>query len=115
MARSPLGELEITEGDFHVHLVRTAQGVAPVQSEAPSAAGFVVSAATYGVVHLSPAPDAAPFVQVGQHVEVGQSLCVIEAMKVFSPIEAERAGTIVAILATDGADVTAGQPLFRLE
>ena len=115
MARSPLGEFEITEGDFHVHLVKTAQGVAPVQSETPSAAGFVVAAATYGVVHLSPAPDAAPFVQVGQRVMVGQSLCVIEAMKVFSPIEAEQAGTIAAVLVTDGADVTAGQPLFRLE
>ena len=115
MARSPLGELEITEGDFHLHLVRTAQSVAPVHSGAPSATGFVVAAATYGVVHLSPAPDTAPFVQVGQRVEVGQSLCVIEAMKVFSPIEAEQAGTIAAVLVTDGADVTAGQPLFRLE
>lgn len=115
MARSPLGEVEISEDDFHVHLVKTVQGVAPVPSEAPPTAGFVISAATYGVVHLSPAPDAAPFVQVGQRVEAGQSLCVIEAMKVFSPIEAEKAGTIVAILVADGADVTAGQPLFRLE
>lgn len=115
MARSPLGELEISEGDFQVHLVKTARGVAPISSEAPSAAGFIVTTPSFGVVHLSPAPDAAPFVQVGQRVEAGQSLCVIEAMKVFSPIEAETAGTIVAILIADGADVTAGQQLFRLE
>ena len=115
MARSPLGELEITEGDFHLHLVRTAGGIEAAAPESPLVAGFAVAAATYGVVHLSPAPDAEPFVQVGQRVEAGQSLCVIEAMKVFSPVEAEQAGTIVAVLVADGADVTAGQPLFRLE
>ena len=115
MARSPLGELEITEGDFHVHLVKTARGVVSAKPETPVALGSVVTAATYGVVHLSPAPDAAPFVQLGQHVELGQSLCVIEAMKVFSPIEADKAGAVTAILVADGAEVTAGQPLFRLE
>ena len=115
MARSPLGELEIAEGDFHVHLVKAGNGVevSPPASQPPS--GHVVTAASYGVVHLSPAPGADPFVAVGQHVEIGQSLCVIEAMKVFSPVEAEQAGTVAAILVADGADVTAGQPLFRLE
>jgi acetyl-CoA carboxylase biotin carboxyl carrier protein len=115
MAQTPLGELEIAEGDFRVHLVKTATGIEPAPGEEVVAAGQIVTAASFGVIHLSPAPDAEPFVQIGQRVEAGQSLCVIEAMKVFSPIEAEVAGTVTAILVADGADVSAGQPLFRLE
>ncbi len=115
MAGSPLSELELTDGDFHIHLIRTAQGVAPLAAPLPIPSGEVVRSSSYGVVHLAPTAGAEPFVKVGQQVEAGQSLCVIEAMKVFSPVEAERAGTIAAILVTDGAEVPAGQPLFRLE
>lgn len=116
MAKSPLAELAIAEGDFRVHLVKASSGTVTAAPAAQSAqAGTIVTSASYGVIHLAPAPDAEPFVHVGQQVEVGQSLCVIEAMKVFSPLEAEQAGTVAAILVTDGADVTAGQPLFRLE
>lgn len=115
MAQTPLGELEIAEGDFRVHLVKTARGIEPAPPAEAMAEGRIVAAASFGVIHLSPAPDAAPFVQIGQRVAAGQSLCVIEAMKVFSPIEAEAGGTVSAILVADGADVTTGQPLFRLE
>lgn len=116
MANSPLSELELTDGDFHIHLVKTADGVvtaAPVAAAEP--AGAAVTAPSFGVVHLAPSAGAEPFVKVGQRVEAGQPLCVIEAMKVFSPVEAEGAGTVAEILVEDGAEVSAGQPLFRLE
>lgn len=117
MARSPLSELEVSDGDFKVHLVRNRDGqpvqASPILSVAPG--GHEVLAPTYGVVHLSPDPASPLFVVVGQVVTVGQPLCIIEAMKVFSTIEAEMPGTVADILVAQGAEVTAGQPLFRLE
>lgn len=115
MADSRLSELELTDGDFHIHLVKAAQGIVPALAPEPVLTGEIVKSLSYGVVHLAPSAGAEPFVKVGQQVETGQSLCVIEAMKVFSPVEAEHAGTIAAILVEDGAEVTAGQPLFRIE
>jgi acetyl-CoA carboxylase biotin carboxyl carrier protein len=116
MARSPVVELEIADGEFEVRLKKDTGGeVAPVPVLASKAAGHEIVASTYGVIHLGPAPASAPFVALGQSVAVGQSLCTIEAMKVFSSIEADRAGTIAAILIEDGAEVAAGQPLFRIE
>ncbi|WP_175528420.1 acetyl-CoA carboxylase biotin carboxyl carrier protein [Devosia crocina] len=118
MARSPVAELEISDGDFEVHLKKAASGQAvAAMPPAPSKAkkGYDVVAASFGVIHLSPAPGADPFVALGQAVTAGQSLCTIEAMKVFSPIEADRAGTLAAILVEDGAEVSAGQTLFRIE
>jgi acetyl-CoA carboxylase biotin carboxyl carrier protein len=118
MAKSPVAELEISDGDFEVRLVRDAGGAiasTPAPAAAEASTGHEVVAASHGVIHLSPAPGSAPFVEVGQAVSVGQTLCVIEAMKVFSPIEADRAGTIAAILVADGAEVAAGQKLFRLD
>lgn len=115
MARSPVVELELADGGFEVHLKKDSGGkAAPVPAPAPKAAGHEIVASTYGVIHLSPAPASAPFVTLGQSVAVGQSLCTIEAMKVFSAIEADRAGTVAAILVEDGAEVAAGQPLFRI-
>ena len=117
MARSPLSELEVADGEFKVHLVRGGDGqptqVSPASSAAPG--GHEVQAPTYGVVHLSPDTASPLFVVVGQVVTVGQPLCIIEAMKVFSTIEAEVAGTIAEILVAEGAEVAAGQPLFRME
>lgn len=117
MARSPVDELELREGDFEVHLKKSAGGqVAAVPpSPATPERGYDVVAASYGVVHLSPAPGAPPFVTLGQTVAAGHSLCTIEAMKVFSPIEVDRAGTVTAILVEDGAEISAGQALFRIE
>jgi len=68
-----------------------------------------------GVLHLSPAPGADPFVCVGQAIRVGDTLCIIEAMKVFNAIRAERDGTVAAVLVTSGNEVEAGQMLMRIE
>lgn len=118
MERSSVAELQISDGDFEVHL-RKAEGsgsVAPAAAVAPpQPAGHEVVSTSFGVIHLRPAPDSPPFVTIGQTVSVGQSLCTIEAMKVFSPIEADRAGIIAAILVEDGTEVAAGHALFRIE
>ena len=68
----------------------------------------------FGVVHLTPSPDASPFVVVGQAVKAGETLCVIEAMKVFNNICAERNGVVDAVMATSGSEVEAGQLLMRI-
>ena len=117
MALSPLSELEVADGAFKVHLVRSPDGRPTEASLAlPTAPGSTeVLAPTYGVVHLSPDAASPPFVVVGQAVAIGQPLCIIEAMKVFSTIEAEVPGMIAEILVAPGAEVAAGQPLFRME
>jgi acetyl-CoA carboxylase biotin carboxyl carrier protein len=68
----------------------------------------------YGIVHLEPSPGTPPFVRVGDPVRAGQTLCLMEAMKVFSELRAERDGTIEAVLVQAGQEVEAGQALFLL-
>jgi acetyl-CoA carboxylase biotin carboxyl carrier protein len=67
-----------------------------------------------GIVHLTPAPGEAPFVNIGDTVAEGQVLCTIEAMKMFNALEAEFGGTVVEILVKPGDEVDLGQPLFRV-
>lgn len=141
VSRSQVTDLELTEGATTLRLswsgtVPTARppvegapsrplplpaeaSVAPAPAndapavEAPAAIDAVRSP-SFGVFHRTPAPDAPPFVTVGATVEAGQTLCLIEAMKVFTAITAPQAGTVEAILAESGEEVEAGQPLFRL-
>ncbi|WP_244306136.1 acetyl-CoA carboxylase biotin carboxyl carrier protein [Paraburkholderia lacunae] len=68
----------------------------------------------FGVVHLTPAPGEAPFVNPGGTIEEGQVLCTIEAMKMFNAIESEFGGAVLEILVTPGSEVESGQPLFRI-
>lgn len=72
-----------------------------------------VAAPLFGIVYLQPAPSAPAFVSVGQSVTSGAPLCVIEAMKMFHEVRAERDGTIAAILVSSGQEVEAGQQLMR--
>ena len=74
--------------------------------------GFVQRAPMVGTYYASSAPDKPPFVSVGQAVKAGETLAIIEAMKMFNPIEAETAGTVVAILGQNGQPVEFDQPLF---
>ncbi|WP_281701163.1 acetyl-CoA carboxylase biotin carboxyl carrier protein [Acetobacter malorum] len=136
--RAPLRELEISEGGQTLKITRSEQGAAagapapsrPSVSVEPSAgqtpsspaptpaaqpqAERVVTAPMYGTLHLSPSPDAPPFVAVGDTLSVGQQIGLIEAMKVFTPVKTDVAGRIEAILVTDGSEVEADQPLIRL-
>ncbi|WP_051386146.1 acetyl-CoA carboxylase biotin carboxyl carrier protein [Actinokineospora inagensis] len=86
--------------------------VAPVAAETPAPAGIEVKALLVGVFYRCPAPGEAPFVEVGDRVEAGQQLGIVEAMKMMNPVVADRAGVIAAVPATDGEVVEFDQPLF---
>ncbi len=82
---------------------------------APQAQKVFIKSPMVGTFYASPAPDAAPFVQVGASVEVGQVICIIEAMKLMNEIKAEVRGKISEVLVHNGDPVEFGQPLFSLE
>jgi acetyl-CoA carboxylase biotin carboxyl carrier protein len=125
MADSGLAEMTYSENGWTLHLVRDAappaansqRRVSSVETpttvpEAP-APSLDIEAPLAGIVHLRPTPEAPPFLEVGQAVRAGDALCIIEAMKVFNTIRAERDGVIAAVLVSSGVEVEAGQPLFR--
>ena len=74
--------------------------------------GELVRAPMVGTYYASPSPDAEPFVSLGQRISEGETMCIIEAMKMFNQIEAETSGTVVAILVENGQPVEFDQPLF---
>jgi acetyl-CoA carboxylase biotin carboxyl carrier protein len=130
MASSDLTELQANKDGWALKLVRRtspasvsgsppqpfAQGIQlePGTSAIAGKAGAEVRAPLFGVIHLNPSPDAPPFVVAGQAVKAGETLCVIEAMKVFNNICAERDGVVEAVVATSGSEVEAGQLLMRI-
>jgi acetyl-CoA carboxylase biotin carboxyl carrier protein len=137
VAESGIAELEITEGEGKVRIVKFSQTVQPVAYQLPEAAapaapasaapapaaapvpaapapiqGHVVKAPMVGTFYRAPNPGAAPFVDVGATVKEGDPLCIIEAMKLLNEIEADKAGVIKEILVENGEPVEYGQPLF---
>jgi len=130
---SGIAELEIKEGEEFVRISRSSSAVqhvyaAPQQQSMPVTAAAPLSAATpaapaapeghvvkspmVGSFYRSPSPGANPFVDIGQTVSVGDTLCIIEAMKLLNEIEADHSGVIKAILVESGQAVEFGQPLF---
>ena len=89
-----------------------AESAAPARAGAEMPDGHVVRSPMVGTFYASPSPDAAPFVKVGQAVKAGETLGIIEAMKMFNPIEADVSGTVTAILASTGRPVEFDEPLF---
>lgn len=77
--------------------------------------GEVVKSPIVGTYYESPSPDSDPFIKVGDHVDAGQTLCIVEAMKIMNEIEAEFAGTIQKILVSDASPVEFDQPLFIIK
>ncbi|WP_087026787.1 acetyl-CoA carboxylase biotin carboxyl carrier protein [Thaumasiovibrio subtropicus] len=138
---SGISELEISEGEESVRISRTSNVVAaaaPVQyaaapapvaapaveaapavaTEAPAAevvSGHQVLSPMVGTFYRAPSPDASSFVEIGSQVNVGDTLCIVEAMKMMNQIEADKAGVVKAILATDGDAIEFDQPLFVIE
>jgi acetyl-CoA carboxylase biotin carboxyl carrier protein len=133
-----ISEIEIKEGEESLRLSRysthaespqvryvsppppTTHQVAPTHlaTEAKpvlAASGHKVYSPMVGTIYMSSSPEAAPFVTVGKSVTTGDTLCIIEAMKMFNEIEADRNGVITAILATNGDPVEYDQPLFVIE
>ncbi|MDD5298037.1 MAG: acetyl-CoA carboxylase biotin carboxyl carrier protein [Rhodocyclaceae bacterium] len=132
---SGISELEVTEGEEKVriakypaasqaptyHMAAPAMQAAPLPAApAPAAVaapaaepdGHVVKSPMVGTFYRTSSPDAKPFVEVGDAVAKGATLCIIEAMKLMNEIEADAAGTIKAILVESGQPVEYGQPLF---
>ena len=133
---SGIAELEITEGEEKVKIVKggavtmtaipqvavaaapavaapAAAAAAPAETE-PGQEGHVVKAPMVGTFYRSPSPDAKAFVEVGQAVKEGDTICIIEAMKLMNEIEADASGVVKAILVENGQPVEYGQPLFIL-
>lgn len=133
---SGISELEITEGEEKVKIVKggavsstavplgasaaearpaaATAAAAPVAEPAAGQEGHVVKAPMVGTFYRSPSPDAKPFVEVGQSVKEGDTICIIEAMKLMNEIEADASGSVKAILVENGQPVEYGQPLFIL-
>ncbi|HEV3007494.1 MAG TPA: acetyl-CoA carboxylase biotin carboxyl carrier protein [Burkholderiales bacterium] len=132
---SGIAELEITEGEEKVKIVKggvvtvaaaqpmaiaappaaaAAGAAAPAAEPEPGQEGHVVKAPMVGTFYRSPSPDAKVFVEVGQAVKEGDTICIIEAMKLMNEIEADASGVVKAILVENGQPVEYGQPLFIL-
>ena len=138
---SGISELEITEGEEKVRIVKgamvtttpvaapppaahaasAAQPSAAASAEAPSASeppsapeGHVMKSPMVGTFYRSASPDAKTFVEVGQTVKEGQTVCIIEAMKLMNEIECDKAGVVKAVLVENGQPVEYGQPLFLI-
>ena len=134
---SGIAELEITEGEEKVKIVKggavsvlpgpalaapaperaaPAPGAPAPSVPEPQAApeGHVVKAPMVGTFYRSPSPDAKPFAEVGQTVKEGETVCIIEAMKLMNEIEADAGGVVKAILVENGQPVEYGQPLLIL-
>lgn len=140
--QSGIAELEITEGEEKVRISRTGNGatfmqpMSPnvmmsadglhttqamqvIQPVAPAAApepvGHTLKSPMVGTFYRSPSPGTPPFVEIGQAVTKGQTLCIIEAMKLLNEIESDASGVVKAILVENGQPVEYGQPLFVIE
>lgn len=144
LEESNIDEIEIKEGEESVRISRNSaqaalmaapvqQGYAPVAPPPPAAvapapapapaptapepeaaSGHVVNSPMVGTFYSSPSPASPPFVEVGQTVKIGDVVCIVEAMKMMNQIEADKAGTIEAILVENGAPVEFDQPLFSI-
>jgi acetyl-CoA carboxylase biotin carboxyl carrier protein len=130
-----ISEIEIKEGEeslrlscFHhaqthsvapmhhaIEVQKPIESQAPVTAAPPAVNGHQVCAPMVGTLYLASSPDTPPFIQVGQTVNVGDTLCIIEAMKMFNEVEADKAGTIRSILIDNGSPVEFGQPLFIIQ
>ena len=122
MIESDLQAIEVKEGDQSIALTRRNPVVAALPSipapvaEAPAAktpCGAVETSPMVGVFYAAPSPGEAPFVNVGQTISAGETLGIIEAMKIMNPIEATQSGVIEEILVKNGDVIQFGQPLFR--
>ena len=133
---SGINELEIAEGEESVRISRggTVVQAAPMMQQAPAAvaapapvavpaeaaapaaiSGHVVRSPMVGTFYSSASPDAPAFVEVGQHVNAGDTLCILEAMKMMNQIEADKSGVIKEILANNEDAIEFDQPLFIIE
>ncbi len=143
VSESNISELEITEADGKVRIVKAdlraaaqptmmvpagvgqtmvaaapapvAMAAAAAPAEAPVETGHVVKSPMVGTFYRASSPGAKPFAEVGMQVKEGEPICIIEAMKIMNEIEADKSGTVTKILCENGQAVEFGQPLFVIE
>ncbi len=136
VSESNVSELEITEAEGKVRIVKSVGGVVqqfvPAPAQAPAApapaaapvaelpapaapSGHIVKSPMVGTFYRSSSPGAKAFVEVGSQVKEGETICIIEAMKILNEIEADKTGTVTRILGENGQAVEYGQPLFVIE
>lgn len=136
VSESNVSELEITEAEGKVRIVKgggamvqhyaapvpmPAPGgipvpiVEPAAAPVPAAAGHTVKSPMVGTFYRSSSPGAKAFVEVGDSIKAGETVCIIEAMKILNEIEADKSGTVTQILCENGQAVEYGQPLFVIE
>jgi acetyl-CoA carboxylase biotin carboxyl carrier protein len=139
VSESNVSELEITEAEGKVRIVKSggsvvqqfvaapaasapvAQAAAPaapvpeLPAPAAAAAGHTVKSPMVGTFYRAASPGAKPFVEVGSQIKEGDTICIIEAMKILNEIEADKSGTVTRILGENGQAVEYGQPLFVIE
>lgn len=142
VSESNVSELEITEAEGKVRIVKGPVGApvavaapvmvaapvaapaglapaapeaTPAPAEAAAASGHVVKSPMVGTFYTSSSPEAKPFVQVGSVVKEGETICIIEAMKILNEIEADKSGTVTRVMVDNGQAVEYGQPLFMIE
>ena len=138
--RSKLGKLKLKDGEFEVSMVKEgsevvastapatttvaeatpAPAAVPAQVEAPTAtaeakSGDFITSPMVGTFYASPSPDSPPFVSAGDTVRKGQTLCILEAMKIMNELEAEYDCKILEVLVQDGEPIEYDMPLFRVE
>ena len=135
VSESNVSELEITEAEGKVRIVKSTgapmvmqqpavamvaapavAAAAPAVAEAPAApTGHAVKSPMVGTFYRSASPGAKAFIEVGSVVREGETICIIEAMKILNEIEADKSGTITKILCENGQAVEYGQPMFMIE
>jgi acetyl-CoA carboxylase biotin carboxyl carrier protein len=142
VSESNISELEITEADGKVRIVKAdptvvaqtmayaaplaapvamaapvaaAAATAPTAPAEPEPAGHAVKSPMVGTFYMSSSPGSKPFVEIGSVVKEGDPICIIEAMKIMNEIEADKAGTVTRILCENGQAVEFGQPLLLIE
>ena len=136
VSESNVSELEITEAEGKVRIVKSsgvpmmmqqpgmtmmtpqampAQAVAAAQAPAAEPVGHAVKSPMVGTFYRSSSPGSEAFVEIGSVVKEGDTICIIEAMKILNEIEADKSGTVTQILSENGQAVEYGQPLFMIE
>lgn len=141
VSESNVSELEITEAEGKVRIVKSAPAApaqvvtsvaaapaavaAPLSATevpaaapapaAPSISGHIVKSPMVGTFYRASSPGAKPFAEVGQTIKEGETICIVEAMKILNEIEADKSGTITQVLVENGQAVEYGQPLFVIE
>lgn len=140
--QSDIAEIEIKEGEHNIRISRSKEPVmmqaptqmayhapaapaapvapatetaAPAEAAATEVSGHSITSPMVGTFYNAPSPDASPFVNVGDQVSVGDTLCIIEAMKIMNPIEADVSGTVKKVMVQNAEPVEFGQALFIIE